>query len=156
MSSPRGLAKMKVSDRDSHKLVVDTTAMLQEACGWRDIPPRSAVISHLTPAAVEELRATDDVTAAHVLSAWNESAIARSFAIADNIGRMRSVLYLLKYWRNRQRGDPNDRQAADAVLKVWAFARDHWGIVTPPMNAGEWDGYCEGHVLLMARKKERR
>jgi hypothetical protein len=151
----RGLAKMKVSNRDSHELVVATTEMLQEACGWRDVPPRPAVISHLTPAAVEELRATDDVTAAHVLSAWNESAIARSFAIADNIGRMRSVLYLLRYWRKRQRSDPDNAQACEAVLKVWAFARDHWGIVTPPMDAGLWDKYCEAHVLERAHRKER-
>lgn len=145
---------MTVSSRDTRSLVAATTAILEEACGWRDIPPKPAAICHLTPAAVAELRASDNVTTSHVLGAWNQSAVARGSAITDNIGRMRSVLYLLRYWRNAQRAKPDDGEACQAVLKVWAFARDHWGIVTPPMDAGQWDKYCETHVLAMMRRKE--
>ena len=129
--------------------------MLEEACGWREIPPRPLAISHLTPTAIAELRASDDVSTSHVLRAWNESAVARSFAIADDINRMRGLLFLLRAWRNAQRADPDNDDTANSLLKVWHFARDHWGIMNPPFDSRQWDAYCEGHVLAMARRKER-
>jgi hypothetical protein len=151
-----GLASIKSLHRDTIQLVRETTAVLEEACGWKEIPPKPPAIANLTPRAVAELRASDDVGASHVLRAWNESAVARSFAIADNIGRMRCLLFLLKRWRDEQRGNPDDDDACQSLLKVWHFARDHWGIQTPPLDSRQWDAYCETHVMLMMKMKEHR
>jgi hypothetical protein len=151
----KGLVSIKSLTRDTMQLVRETTAMLEAACGWKEVPPRPTEIAHLTAAAVAELRASDDVSSAHVLRAWNDSAVARSFAIADNISRMRGLLWLLRRWRDEQRKNPEDDETAKALLKVWHFARDVWGIQTPPLDSRQWDKYCEGHVLCMMRRKER-
>jgi len=153
--SKTGLASMKSLTRDTMQLVRETTEALEAACGWKEIPPRPAAIANLTAATIAELRASDDVSSAHVLRAWNESAVARSFAIADNINRMRGLLWLLKRWRDAQRANPEDDETAKGLLKVWHFARDVWGIQTPPLDSRQWDAYCEGHVLAMMRRKER-
>lgn len=150
-----GLASIKSLQRDIRQLARETTAMLEEACGWRDIPPKPTEISHLTAEAIAELRASDDVSASHVLRVWNDSAVARSFAIADNISRMRGLLFLLRHWRDEQRSNPEDAEARNAVVKVWHFARDVWGIQTPPLDSRKWDPYCEHHVLEAMRRKER-
>lgn len=152
----KGLESVKEHlGRDSRAMWRAVTEDLESACGWREIPPKPASIAHLTPSAIAELRASDDVTASHVLRAWNDSAVARSFAIADNINRMRGLLCLLRYWRKAERADPDDMEAAQGVLTVWHYARDHWGIQTPPTDSRLWDAYCEQHVLAMQHRKER-
>jgi hypothetical protein len=140
---------------DTMQLVRQTTAMLEAACGWREIPLRPAAIANLTPAAVAELRASDDISNSHVLRVWNESALARGSAITDNINRMRGLLWLLKRWRDEQRSNPEDDDACQGLLKVWHFARDHWGIMNPPLDSRKWDAYCEAHVMTMMHRKER-
>ena len=140
---------------DVRSLFVRTTADLERACGWREIPPVPPAISHLTSSTIAELRAGDDATASHVLRAWNESAAARSSAIVDNINRMRGLLCCLRYWRQVQRADPDDIEACKNVLAVWSFARDHWGIQQPPADSRLWESYCESHVLAMRDRKER-
>lgn len=142
--------------RDTRSLSRETTEHLELACGWQPLTSKPPAIAHLTASAIDKLRTSDDMNAAHLVTAWNEWAFARSFSVADNIGRMRSVLHLLRYWRRIQRQDPSDQEAHDAVQKVWAFARDHWGIVTPPTDARRWDAYCEDHVMTMAKRKEGR
>jgi hypothetical protein len=154
---PKGLGSSM-----SEHLGMDTRAMwrtvtehLETACGWRSIPQKPTEISHLTPLAIAELRASDDVTRSHILRAYNDSAVARSSAIADNISRLRGLLCCLRYWRKVQRANPDDMEAAQGVLTTWHFARDRWGIQNPPDDSRQWDSYSEAHVLAMADRMER-
>lgn len=140
---------------DVRALIVATTASLEEACGWRTIPAKPFAVSHLDPSEIAKLRASDDIESSRLLRAYTESAVARSFAISDNIARMRSTLHLLRFWRQIQRQNPDDKEAADAVLKVWEFCKEHWGIQHPPTDPREWDSYCEAHVTATMRRKER-
>lgn len=150
-----GLASIKSLNRDTRQLVRETTAMLEEACGWREIPAKPVEVADLSATAIAELRASDDISGSHLLRVYTESAVARSFAIADNISRMRGLLFLLRHWRDEQRSNPEDPEACASLQKVWHYARDVWGIRTPPFDSRQWDAYCENHVLVMMRMKER-
>jgi len=146
---------MQSLSRDTRSLWRETTQNLEAACGWRPVTPAPDEIADLTAPAIEKLRATDDINNRHVLTVWNQWTIARSFQIADNIGRLRALLRLVLYWRTLQRENPGDSEAAQGVLTGWHFARDHWGVQSPPIDPRRWDGYCETHVLEMVRRKER-
>jgi hypothetical protein len=151
----KGLASMQSLSRDTRSLWRETAQSLELACGWQPMTPKPDALADLTPSAIEKLRATDDANSHRLLVAWNQWAVARSFQIADNIGRMRGLLCLLRYWRRVQRADPDDIEAAQGVLTVWEFAKTHWGIQTPPEDSRLWPAYCEHHVIAMARRKER-
>lgn len=151
----KGLSPMSDLTGSTRALWRSVTANLELGCGWRPMTQRPDEFEDLTPSAIEKLRATDDINSHQLLVAWNQWAVARSFQIADNIGRMRGLLCLLRYWRQVQRANPHDLEACQGVLTVWAFCRDHWGIATPPPDPRLWDSYCEKHVRAMAARKER-
>lgn len=107
-----------------------------ECCNAILVPKQPAHIRHLSVRDINELRSGSQLNDADraQLRDWNEWAVARSSAIAENVNRLRGLLWCYRVLVRASQDNESDRDAAGFYELVRDFLAEVWRIPNPPLD----------------------